>query len=87
MAHRIYPKSSVINNHGPALYQDQFFTRSFQIVDSRIALDYVLNFTNYSYFQIFYNELYTYLYFAWAGTLPIPEADGSSGEPAIVTVT
>jgi hypothetical protein len=68
IAHRIYPKSGPINNHGPTLYQDQYFTRSFQMTDSRISLDYILNFTNYSSFQVFYNELYTYLYFAWDPT-------------------
>ncbi|MCS6904986.1 MAG: carbohydrate binding family 9 domain-containing protein [Bacteroidia bacterium] len=68
IAHRIYPKKGPINNHGPTLYQDQYFTRSFQITDSKIALDYIFNFINYSSLQLYYNELYTYLYFAWDPT-------------------
>ena len=62
--HRFYPKNgSVVNYHAPGIYYDGFFDENFGETDRLVQFFYKIKFTNTSYLEVNYNELYTKLFF------------------------
>ncbi len=56
-----YPKSKVINKHGPALYVDNYMNNDFITTEELIMPHYIINFQNTSSLEIHYHEIYTKL--------------------------
>lgn len=61
--YKFYPKSSIINFHGPAFYSNDYFDENLKAMDYFIMPHYIINFLNTSEFQIHYHEFYTKLFF------------------------
>jgi hypothetical protein len=62
--HRFYPKNGkVVNYHAPGANYDGYFDENWSETDRQIQFIYRVKFTNTSYLEVNYNELFTRLFF------------------------
>lgn len=77
--YKIYPKSSIINYHGPALYYDLYTDSIYKPTDAFIMPHYKVFFINSSSFELHYHEWYTRLLYdtdiTFSGNTPIPAGE------------
>ena len=60
---KFYPKSKIINQHGPGIYYNQYNTIKLQANDRNLAFNYQFIFQNQGTAKIEFQNLYTRLYF------------------------
>lgn len=78
--HRFYPKNgSVVNYHAPGVYYDGFFDENFGETDRQVQFFYKVKFTNTSYLEVNYNELFTKLFFDTDVTFTDQQSIGKGG--------
>jgi len=76
---RFYPKSDLINNHGPGLYIDHFRDENLENTDYQIRPYYFINFQNSASIEVGYEEWFTKLFFetdvTFSSGTPIPAGE------------
>lgn len=60
---RFYPKSTLVNMHGPGLDFDEYYNRRFEGNDRKIGFNYFVNFQNTSSLVVEENHFFTRLYY------------------------
>ena len=61
--YKFYPKSSIINYHGPAFKSNDYFEKNLSVTDYFLMPHYIINFLNTSELQVHHHEFFTKLFF------------------------
>ncbi len=63
VSYRFYPKSKIVNFHGPWMYLSQYYNEDFFLTDRYLNFEYKVKLQNSSEYSYGHEEFYTYLWF------------------------
>lgn len=62
-SYSFYPKSTIVNNHGPGIYMSQYFDGQYKENERLLSFQYLVNFQNTAYAGAEFNNNFVWLYF------------------------
>lgn len=62
-SYSFYPKSAIVNNHGPAVYMSQYFDGTYKQNERLLSFQYIVNFQNSAIAGVEANNNFVWLYF------------------------